>query len=286
MAEGPDAADARADGSSGWTGIGLGDRGTPAAEWDRWFSGRAPDPEFTVPDGCRHLVVVAPHPDDEILGVGATAARFAAAGVKVTVLAVTDGDASHPDSPTMDPRRLSALRVEESRRACAVMGLGEPVRLGLPDGRVADHSAALTDAIAGSITGAGAVAGAVAVAGAGAVAGAVGPDVLVLATWRGDGHPDHEASGRAAAAACAATGARLAEYPVWTWHWAGPGDPRVPWSHRRRVVLAAAELDAKRAAVAEFVTQVAPLSDQPGDEAILPDWILDRLVTAEETVFW
>ena len=35
-----------------------------------------------------------------------------------------------------------------------------------------------------------------------------------------------------------------------------------------------------------FVTQVAPLSDRPGDEAILPGWILDRLVTREETMFW
>jgi hypothetical protein len=51
-------------------------------------------------------------------------------------------------------------------------------------------------------------------------------------------------------------------------------------------VLTDPELAAKRAAVAEFVTQVAPLSDRPGDEAILPDWILDRLVTRSETVFW
>ncbi|MBB1042901.1 PIG-L family deacetylase, partial [Dietzia sp. Cai40] len=84
----------------------------------------------------------------------------------------------------------------------------------------------------------------------------------------------------------AATGARLVEYPVWAWHWAAPGDPRVPWARRRRVVLTDHELAAKRAAVSEFVTQVAPLSDRSGDEAILPDWVLDRLVTREETVFW
>ena len=277
MAEGPAAADlttsrpadagAADAGLAGWSGIGPGDRGTPAASWDRWLAGRAPDPEFTVPVGCRRLVVVAPHPDDEILGVGVTASRFAAAGVEVTVVAVTDGDASHPDSPTLSPRRLAALRIEESRRACARLGLPEPVRLGLPDGGVREHLAGLTDALAGAV-------------------GDPGPDTLVLATWRGDGHPDHEAAGMAAAGACAGTGARLVEYPVWTWHWASPGDPRVPWGRRRRVVLSDSELAAKRAAVAEFVTQVAPLSDRPGDEAILPDWILDRLVTREETMFW
>lgn len=255
-------------GSTQWAGIGPGDRGTPHASWDAWLGARAPDPELTVPAGTRRLVVVAPHPDDEILGVGVTATRFAAAGVEVAIVAVTDGDASHPDSPTVTPAQLAALRVSESRRACVVLGLPEPVRVGLPDGGVHAHEARLAEAIAE------------------AVGGAPGPNCVVLSTWRGDGHPDHEASGRAAAEACAATGARLLEYPVWTWHWAEPGDPRVPWDRRRRVVLTESEFAAKQAAVGEFVTQIAPLSDQPGDEAILPDWILGRLVTREETVFW
>lgn len=268
--------------SANWTGIGLDDRGTPRARWDAWFAARRPDPVLDVPGAVRRLVVVAPHPDDEILGVGVTAARFAAAGAEVVIVAVTDGDASHPDSPTLTPGRLAALRIEESRRACALLGLPEPVRLGLPDGGVHAHETRLAEAIAAAVRGPSPTEDTRADHG---VAGR-GTDCLVLSTWRGDGHPDHEAAGRAAASACADTGARLAEYPVWTWHWAGPGEPRVPWPRRRRVVLTGPELDAKRAAVAEFATQVAPLSGRPGDEAILPDWILDRLVTPEETVFW
>lgn len=252
---------------TGWDGIAGGDRGTPLAEWQAWAAARQPDPELTVPGDYRRLVVVAPHPDDEILGVGVTASRFAAAGVEVLIVAVTDGDASHPDSPTLSPDRLAALRVVESERACAALGLPAPVRLGIGDGLVAREEATLARAIAD-------------------IVGDSGPSCLVLSTWRGDGHPDHEACGRAAAAACVATGARLVEYPVWTWHWASPGEPRVPWERRRRVVLDDADLAAKRAAVAEFTTQVAPLSARPGDEAILPPWILERLVTAEETVFW
>ncbi|KAA0920018.1 PIG-L family deacetylase [Dietzia sp. ANT_WB102] len=247
--------------------MGPGDRGTPHARWDTWLRDRPPDAELDIPSEIRRLVVVAPHPDDEILGVGITAARFAAAGVEVEIVAVTDGDASHPESPTVCPQRLASLRVSESRRACSVLGLPEPVRLGLPDGGVRTQESRLTDAITDVIGRGG------------------GADCLVLSTWSGDGHPDHEASGRAAARACATTGARLAEYPVWTWHWAAPADPRVPWHRRHRVVLTAAELAAKHTAVSEFRTQIAPLSDQPGDEAILPDWILDRLITREETIF-
>ena len=257
-----------------WDGIGPDDRGTPHALWDAWFTERTPDPELILPTGIQRLLMVAPHPDDEILGVGITAARAAAAGVEVVIVGVTDGDASHPDSPTLTGERLGALRVEESRRACAILGLPEPVRVGVPDGGVHAHEERLAETIAGLVAD-----------GRETSARTPGTDCLVLSTWRGDGHPDHEASGRAAARACAQTGARLAEYPVWTWHWASPGDSRVPWDRRRRVQLDDSELAAKRAAVGEFVTQIHPLSELPGDEAILPGWILDRLLTREETVF-
>ncbi|BDB45455.1 PIG-L deacetylase family protein [Mycobacterium kiyosense] len=42
-------------------------------------------------DECAGLVVVAPHPDDETLGIGATAAQLAASGVPVQLVAVSDG---------------------------------------------------------------------------------------------------------------------------------------------------------------------------------------------------
>ena len=257
-----------------WDGIGPDDRGTPYDLWDAWFTKRTPDPELALPTGVRRLLVVAPHPDDEILGVGITAARAAAAGVEVVIVGVTDGDASHPDSPTLTGEQLRTLRVEESRRACAILGLPEPVRIGLPDGGVHAHEDRLAEALARLIA-----------VGGETSARAPGADCLVLSTWRGDGHPDHEASGRAAARACTQTGARLAEYPVWTWHWANPGDSRVPWDRRHRVRLDNSEIAAKRSAVDEFVTQIHPLSDRAGDEAILPGWILDRLLTREETVF-
>lgn len=40
-------------------------------------------------DSIKSLVVIAPHPDDETLGAGGTIARFAEAGVKVSVLIVS-----------------------------------------------------------------------------------------------------------------------------------------------------------------------------------------------------
>nr|MDT0666678.1 PIG-L family deacetylase [Micromonospora sp. DSM 115978] len=94
---------------------------------------------------------MAPHPDDETLGVGGLMVLLRRAGVPVTVVAVTDGDASHPHSPTLRPADLVRLRDAERKAAFAELGLADvPVhRLGLPDGGVARYRGPLTDALTG-----------------------------------------------------------------------------------------------------------------------------------------
>ncbi|WP_234009984.1 PIG-L family deacetylase, partial [Streptomyces sp. SA3_actF] len=58
--------------------------------WERW----AQLPEAVLPQGP--VVVVAAHPDDEVLGAGGALALLAAAGNPLTVVTVTDGEGSHP----------------------------------------------------------------------------------------------------------------------------------------------------------------------------------------------
>jgi LmbE family N-acetylglucosaminyl deacetylase len=102
------------------------------------------------------------------------------------------------------------------------------------------------------------------------------------ATWRGDGHPDHEVVGRAAAAAAARTEAVLIEYPVWMWHWATPGDPAVPWNRARRVELTDDASNVKAIAAESFSSQTRPTADR---EAVLPPAVLQRLLAIGEVVF-
>jgi LmbE family N-acetylglucosaminyl deacetylase len=111
------------------------------------------------------------------------------------------------------------------------------------------------------------------------------PGRWCLATWRFDGHPDHEAVGRAAAKACAETGARVLEYPIWTWHWAAPDDPEVPWHRARRIELPPAARTAKDAAIAAFPSQTAPLGPAAADAAILPPHVPARFARPFEVVF-
>lgn len=242
------------------------DLGTSEAEWETCRHLRAV-PSMTGSgawSGAEHVVVVAPHPDDEVLAVGGTLCRLARAGATVSVVAVTDGEASHPGSP-VDPLDLAARRRKETGVALDRLGLGgiAITRLGLPDGGLADCEDELTAVLVPLLVGA----------------------ARCLTTWRGDGHPDHEAVGRAAAAACTSAGTVLAEYPVWAWHWARPGAGDLPWARARRVALDGDELAVKREAIAAYRSQVQAIGPTPEEAAVLPPAVLERFTRPYEIVF-
>ena len=81
----------------------------------------------------RSVLVIAAHPDDEVLGCGGTVARHAAAGDTVTALIVAEGATSRDaENQTSDVEALQSA----ARRAAAVLGADEPRFLGLPDNRL------------------------------------------------------------------------------------------------------------------------------------------------------
>ena len=94
--------------------VDLGGDGTPEDAWLNWreLAGR---PKLRMLTPPATAVVVAPHPDDEVLGVGGLLSLLARAGTAIHVVAVTDGEASHPKSPTLTPQELAARRISESR---------------------------------------------------------------------------------------------------------------------------------------------------------------------------
>ncbi len=76
------------------------------------------------------VLIIAPHPDDEVLGCGGAVRRHVLAGDAIRVVIVTDGTAA----PSSEERlRAAQLRREESRAAAAILGYGEPVFWQLPD---------------------------------------------------------------------------------------------------------------------------------------------------------
>jgi len=85
---------------------------------------------------AERVLVVAPHPDDETIGVGGTIAKHAAAGDHVTV-AIMTGHGSEEPHPIWAPEHWNVVN-EEARRACATLGVSEVIFADLPAVVVAD----------------------------------------------------------------------------------------------------------------------------------------------------
>ena len=234
-------------------------QGTPFRTWQstpEWIQVEQVDAAALIP---ARLVVVAPHPDDEILATGGLIRLVADAGRPVLIVAVTDGGASHPSSTRWPAGQLPAVRRTESERALARLETPDVrwLRLGIGDGTVAAAEEELAHRLP-EIAGTG--------------------DVLV-SPWDLDGHPDHEAVARATAAAAAHAGVTHLQAPIWGWHWARP--EQFPWSRAVAVTLPPPVAAAKAQAVTAFVSQLER-DRSTGAEPILPDWALARLVHDRE----
>ena len=216
--------------------------GTSEDVWQRWLQEYPPaslcDASWLL--NAARVVVVAPHPDDEVLACGGVLAMRAAHAGEILIVAVTDGEASHgaASGPGADAlaRRRRAERVSGLQR----LGLRRAWlhRCGLPDGRVERHEQQLAARLAGLLR----------------------ASDIVIASWRLDGHPDHDATGRAAASACTDVGCRLIEAPIWMWHWASPDDERVPWQRLAALPIEPLSLRLKQAALRAHASQLTARS--------------------------
>ena len=85
--------------------------GTSGRVWQAWLPALACADMAHVAGllPAQRLVVVAPHPDDEVLACGALIAMHARQGGEVLVVAVTDGEASHAEVSALRPGELQRL---------------------------------------------------------------------------------------------------------------------------------------------------------------------------------
>ena len=86
------------------------------------------------------VLVIAAHPDDEILGAGGTIAKFVTKGAEVKVLIVTDGSTSqYRDDPKLQD--ILDAKKKETQNAMRILGVSEVLYGGMPDMKldVTDH---------------------------------------------------------------------------------------------------------------------------------------------------
>lgn len=225
------------------------DPGTSAETWGK--DGRLRGlPNLDIA-GISELIVVAAHPDDETLGAGGLIAECSKRGIPVRVVVVTDGGASHPESPSILPVHLAVRRRLEVTEAMTLLAPGASLTfLDFDDGSIRENRAQVLVEVRCLVKHASASA-------------------LLVAPWRGDGHRDHRILGEICAEAVGGTSVTMREYPIWMWHWSDPDSSATPWGDLSVLRLEGNSIDAKRLAVSMHRSQVTALSIAPGDEAVL-----------------
>lgn len=80
--------------------------------------------------GVARILCIVAHPDDMEYGTSAAVAAWTAAGIDVTYLLLTRGEAGMAEAPEV----IGPVREREQRRACALVGVTALRYLGHPDG--------------------------------------------------------------------------------------------------------------------------------------------------------
>ncbi len=212
------------------------------------------------------VLVVAPHPEDETLGVGGLIARLRSLGAAAHVLVMTDGAASRR-SETYPPAELARLRETELCIALSRLGCNPATdyhALYMPDGALPAHlgQAGFAHAVRATT----------------ACLQRVRPATIVL-PWRRDFHPDHRAAWHIVTAAIEATQwhGRRFEYLVSAWTQSAPADlPQIGELTGRRVDIAPF-LPCKEAAIRAHVSQTTT--------ALTPDATVTALDPARYAAF-
>ncbi len=138
----------------------------------------APLPDIETYD---RFLFVGPHPDDVEIGAGATAAKLAARGKRITFLVCTDGRFGLANAPRgTTPEELIAIRREEAKASAHALGVEDVRFLGLSDGGFYDREELLR--------------------GMAAVVGDASPQVIFAPDPDVDSecHPDHRNAGECA----------------------------------------------------------------------------------------
>ena len=212
--------------------------------------------------GDRPPMILAPHPDDEVLGYGGLIVQTLAAGMAPVVEIVTDGSRSYPRSRRVPPPVLKTVREAKARQAATILGM--PLcRLHFfryRDAAAPHDGPEFEDAVARIV----------------ALATASGSGAI-FAPWRMDPHCDHLAVHKMAAAAAQITGLRQLSYPIWGWLLREREELGVSISFGHRLCIET-QLDRKRRALRAHASHFGRVvDDDPSGFELMPDLLATLL---------
>ena len=189
--------------------------------------------EMNIPAGC--TVIVAPHPDDEVLGCGGLMQRLTNQGREVHIVFMTGGEGSHrnccelPEEQIKDARRKLACQINP------MLGIELPHlhSLNYPDGGISRaHSE--TERLKNLLD-------------------ELKPTAIFVPHW-GEGWPDH-INTRAIIKEIVGDDVALYEFCVWLWYY---NVWHLDWKHAQIFRMTALEDQRKQKDVNSYTTPKAP----------------------------
>jgi LmbE family N-acetylglucosaminyl deacetylase len=217
-------------------------------------------PVFADPPSVSKVLLLAPHPDDEVLACGGLLQRWSRLGSHIDIWMITDGEACFGDE--VDANQVATQRRREATEAHKRLGVEATVNwLELPDSNVASHTQQLRTLLNAYLD------------------SAENSQATLIAPLPVDGHPDHDCVGAIAYDLAMQRKLLLLQYPIWMWH---SGSSSELQKHNVfRTELSAAEKIRKADAIAAFSSQIQP----ERGPAVLPRSVLRHFRRSFEVVF-
>lgn len=192
------------------------------------------------PEFCagQRTVIVAPHPDDEVIGCGGLIARMLAQGKKPHVIILTGGEGSLGSQSGIDREDIIKARRNLTHEALTELGL--PMEnlheFNLADGHIGESTEEQLNEVRECIIG-------------------LNPDMLLVPHW-GEGWPDHINVSKLFTKGLP-NNCEVWEYCVWMWYynvWRG-----LDWKNASVLRLTKEEQSLKNRAIDEYVLPLSPI---------------------------
>lgn len=207
-------------------------------------------------------LIIAPHQDDETLGCGGTIYLMQKWGIPVTVIFVSDGSMSHPNSKKYPKEKLVELREQESIHALAILGINrEQISfMRMKDSQLPHSGSEDFESAVQTFT---------------EMLSRLQPETIFV-PWERDPHQDHRATWQITDQAMKRVGftIRRLEYFIWLWERASADD--LPTSKDGKIWQAdiASAKDYKKSAIAAHVSQTTSLIDDDPEGFMLSPEVL------------
>lgn len=190
---------------------------------------------YRQPNTHGKMLIVAPHPDDEVIGCGGLIARLVAKGNPPQIIVMTGGEGSHGKDCTNTAAIVNARR-GLTRDALAILGVPTDNihELDFKDGGISETSPEvekLKELIA-----------------------SFKPDSVLVPHW-GEGWTDHINTAKLVKK-LVSNSTTVWEYCVWMWYynvWRG-----LDWANAAKLRLTSREYELKLKAVDAYITPLAP----------------------------